>query len=176
MAAGKEVRFAKLIEEFGQPEVVTVWADPKKDRAFMNLVKKGQILTVIQKPTGTKKDFGLIGFHPQPFAAYLVFPKRLPGESEAVVIGIKYDLLKKSSGQIAGSPASIPKSKMVKPAPVLKTFEVTIRRRTSVEVTVKVEAFNPSEARQLALADVKTEALSVSAEDTDNNIISVTAT
>jgi len=97
MAFLREIRFGKLVETSGNPEVVTLWADPKTDRAFMKLVKELRVLTVIQKPTGTQKDFGLIGFHPQPFCSYLVFPRRIKEEGEVRVIGIKYDLLKKSN-------------------------------------------------------------------------------
>jgi hypothetical protein len=174
--SSKEIRFRKLVEKFGTPEVLTLWADPKKDAAFMSLVKQRRVLTLMQKPTGTKKDFGLIGFHPQPFAAYLVFPKSLPKDDEVIVIGIKYDLLKKTKGRIMGDRTPLKKLEKVKPAPVRKNFEVTIRRRTSVEVKVKVEAFNPAEAKQRALAGIKTENLSVAAEDAENNIISVMAT
>jgi hypothetical protein len=42
----------------------------------------------------TRKDFGIVGFHQEKFASYLVFPKRLPKIDEARVIGINYGLLR----------------------------------------------------------------------------------
>jgi hypothetical protein len=154
MAAGKEVRFTKLVQESGAPQVVTLWADPKKDKLFMQLVRKGHILTIIQKPTGIRKDFGLIGFHPQPFATYLNFPKPLKNNGDSVVVGVKYDLIKQSDGRMGGRSEPVRKLKPVKPQPVKKLFHVTLRRYASVEVSIRVAAFDAKEAKTEALAPV----------------------
>jgi hypothetical protein len=89
----KEIRFHDLVNNAGRPEVVFVWSDPKQDSSFMKAVKDNRVVTLIQQPVTHKKDFGEIGFHQDPRAAYFIFPKPLP-ELEAVrVVGIKYDLM-----------------------------------------------------------------------------------
>jgi len=91
----KEIRFSKLVQMAGKPETVTLWIKPKNNPAFMKAVKENRVVTVFQKPTGIRKDFGTIGFHQEKFAAYLVFPGRLP-KFEAHIIGINYELLQES--------------------------------------------------------------------------------
>ncbi len=72
----KEIRFTKLIESSGRPEPATLWSNPKTNRPFMKAVKENRVLTLIQKPAGTHKDFGLIGFHQQSFATHNVFRRK----------------------------------------------------------------------------------------------------
>jgi len=89
----KEIRFSKLIQTAGKPEVVTLWEKPKSSSAFMEAVNENRVVTVVQNPTGNKKDFGTTGFHQEKFATYLVFPKRIPKLDDVHIIGIKYELL-----------------------------------------------------------------------------------
>jgi hypothetical protein len=168
----KELLFTKLVNESGQPEVVTLWTDPKKDKTFMSLVKAGRILTLIQKPTGNNKDFGLVGFHPQQFAAYLSFPKRLKKNDDAVVIGIKYNLLKKGEGKVMGGPIRIKAPAPVKIAPIKKAFEIQILRSGFLKLTVKSEAFNINDAKKLALAEVVAKELLLPSAAVKNKIVS----
>jgi hypothetical protein len=89
----KEIRYGELVSRAGKLEVLSPWSDPKQDRSFMKAVRDNRVVTLIQQPVIHKKDFGEIGFHRDPRAAYLIFPKPLP-ELEAVrVVGIKYDLM-----------------------------------------------------------------------------------
>jgi hypothetical protein len=90
MGAGT-LRFAKLVEAAGQPHVLTLWTEPGKDSELQKAVRENRVLTVEQPPTGTKKDLGKIGFHRDANVSYLIFPKRLPKQSETKVVGIKYD-------------------------------------------------------------------------------------
>lgn len=65
-----------------------------------------------------KKDFGRVGFERKPGALYLVFPRALPGETEARVVGINYDL--------AEQPVTRPATQVIeesKPAHVRKKIE-----------------------------------------------------
>jgi len=62
----------------------------------MRLVGEGRIVTLIQTRRSSKKDFGFIGFHPQPYAAFLAFPKPLKETDNLRVIGIKYGLLERA--------------------------------------------------------------------------------
>src|SRR5690242_13529462 len=90
--AEKEVRFRKLVDVSGKPQIVSLWSDPKRDRDFMKAIKEHRVLTVIQEPRTHKKQFGKPGFHQDPRASYLIFPKPLPVDPESRVIGISYDL------------------------------------------------------------------------------------
>jgi hypothetical protein len=56
----KEVRFSQLVTASGKPETFTLWTDPKKNSAFMKAARENRVLTIVQKPTGAKKDSGLI--------------------------------------------------------------------------------------------------------------------
>jgi hypothetical protein len=93
----KKIRFGDLVRESGRPRTHTLWTELKKDRSLREAIKKKQIVTVIQDPTSKRKDFGRIGFHQQPGAVYLIFPRPLPLQDEdSRVIGINYQLLEDS--------------------------------------------------------------------------------
>ena len=88
---GKTRRFGDLVRESGRPEVVTLWTEPKKDRAFSKAIRENRVLTVESDPTSKRKDFGRIGFHQVHGGIYLVFPKALP-KTESRIVGINYEL------------------------------------------------------------------------------------
>jgi hypothetical protein len=89
----KTLRFANLVESAGHPVPVTLWTEPENDPEFSKAVREHRVLTVIQRTTGGKADYGLVGFFKQPFASYLVFPRALDHPPETKVVGIKYDEL-----------------------------------------------------------------------------------
>jgi len=152
----KEVRFAQLVASSGKPETFALWSDPKKNPAFMKAVKGNRVLTLVQEPTSKRKDFGQIGFHPQPFATYLIFPKRLLAEPGARVIGLKYEMIEEPAvapAQRAAIKAPETKLKQIKKARE-KTFEVTVERTAIAEVTLTVSAQNKTSAEKQALAEV----------------------
>jgi len=92
----KNVRFGDLVKNSGRPTVHTLWTKPAGDKAFMQALKRNRVLTVVQDPTGKRKDYGEIGFHQQRGASFLVFPRPLPETSGVRVIGINYKLLGKA--------------------------------------------------------------------------------
>ena len=148
----KEIRFAKLIESSGRPETATLWSNPKTNHPFMKAVKENRVLTIVQKPTGTRKDFGLIGFHEQSFALYLVFPRPLPKETEAIVIGINYDLFKEASvKQTVKQPPLKPPKTAAKKMPAARKFNVVILRTATVETSLTVTAINLRMAEEQAM-------------------------
>src|SRR5258705_12533722 len=89
----KTVRFSKLVEEFGKPALYLALADPAKDAKFQEAAKEDRVLTSKQDPTSKQKDFGTVGFLPEKFVTYLIFPKSLERLANARVVGIKYDEL-----------------------------------------------------------------------------------
>ncbi len=89
----KRTRFGDLVRESGRPQPFTLWTDPKRDHSFTQAIKHNRVLTVIQEPGSKHRDFGIIGFHEQPHASYLVFPRALPKGNDSRVIGINYQLI-----------------------------------------------------------------------------------
>lgn len=181
------IRFRELVKKAGQPEEKSLWTDPKRDREFQKAVKENRVLTIVQQPTAKKKEFGEIGFHEQRYATYLVFPKRLPAEADAKVIGIDYALIghpevhdaidsskihpTKSAKAMTVKAAAVaaarkpvleePKAKAPKRKP-LERFEVLIRRTAILETTVVLEAKSKSQAKENAIASAKSERFDVS--------------
>ena len=92
----KNVRFGDLVKNSGRPTVHILWTKPERDKAFMQVLKRNRVLTVVQDPTSKRKDYGEIGFHQQHGASYLVFPRPLLETSGVRVIGINYELLGKA--------------------------------------------------------------------------------
>lgn len=93
----KTIRFAQAVKLSGKPRVVTLWTHPKANRDFMKAVRESRVMTLLPQNTGSKKDYGLVGFFQQPHVSFLVFPKPLPYPLETKVVGIKYDLLAEST-------------------------------------------------------------------------------
>jgi hypothetical protein len=170
----KTIRFSELVKTSGKPEVVTLWADPKTDKPFMDLVKRKRVVTLLQKPTGGKADFGLVGFHPQPFATFLVFPKTLKCEEGLRIVGIKYELLdlpisKKSfQPRILKAPEAAPKR------PPEKAFKVRVLRTLSQELEFQVQALSLSEGKTKALAAADGQELPPDTKKVRDKIIEIT--
>src|SRR5581483_6079363 len=147
---------------------------PKKDPAFDKAVKENRVLTIEQSASTKHKDFGRIGFHEGEHSVYLVFPRSLPGNDDARVVGINYQLLEEPKPADLVRPKkpekrqASRKPKLPKPAPKTKRFTVTVRRTATEEATFEVEAESREAAeqqvRKLAEAepwDVKKAGLSI---------------
>src|SRR5947209_14440959 len=98
-----KTRFGDLVRNSGRPEMVTMWTKPHQNSSFMKAVKNNRVLTVVQGK-GQKRDFGLIGFHEEHDALYLVFPRPLSGKPGGRVVGINYQLIEQPPDSIAASP------------------------------------------------------------------------
>ncbi|MGV3772148.1 MAG: hypothetical protein ACO1QB_04545 [Verrucomicrobiales bacterium] len=174
----KTVRFAKLVESSGKPYAKTLWFDPESDTQFKKAIRQNRVLTVAQANVGQKKDVGIIGFLPDKRGAILVFPKSIPYDSGARVIGIKWDLVeepppadpvdwtkikKKTSSHRAPSSTSVFTQSSSHPAspannveeeplsPPLKKFNVSIEIHAVQQITTMVEAHSLKEAKARAL-------------------------
>ena len=160
----KTVRFSELVKKSGSPHVVTLWTDPKKDRAFVRATRENRILTIKQESVGTKKDFGVVGFREEKNVSYLIFPKPLPKIGEAKVVGIKYDMVTEPTvtDRIKRSKPSrkafrLKASQLTQIEPETpgnvesteKHFIATVRRNAFWETTIEVDARNKSEAQRL---------------------------
>jgi hypothetical protein len=85
-------RFREVAEKCGQPEVYTLWQQPKTDRQFQSILKNNRVMTI--KPSDAGTDFGEVGFHKGPTARYLVFPKSLQRFEGERIVGIDWALVK----------------------------------------------------------------------------------
>ena len=168
----KQIRFSDLVRKCGRPETVTLWTEPQDNPLFMKAVPANRVLTLMLKPHGGHPDFGEIAFHQHANALYLVFPKSLPEEGGARVVGIRYDLIAeqtnhqpvakalKPEGRPKASRLSVPfpskTGPQEKPKPVpRREFNVTIFRTASMQEEVTVVASNIHDAEAAALGAVK---------------------
>jgi hypothetical protein len=153
---GDTVRFTELVQTCGRPEVYLPLADPKQDRNFIQAIKEQRVLSLKQQPTGTKKDFGTVGFLPEKHVSYLIFPKPLTAFAERRIIGIKYDTLQQANVStprarvLTRGRITRPRPPSPKPKPRPKRFRATVRLTSTKEVTVIVEGFSQDEARRKA--------------------------
>jgi hypothetical protein len=92
----KAIRFGDLVRSAGRPQTFALWTAPKENRSLTQAIRQNRVVTVVQEPTGKRKDFGLIGFHEGPHSSYLLFPRRLP-QKEGRIIGLNYDLIEEPS-------------------------------------------------------------------------------
>lgn len=150
------IRFAAVVQTSGKPEVYLPLADPKHDRNFMRAVREQRVLSLKQEPTGTKKDFGTVGFVPDKYVSYLIFPKSLAAFADKRVVGIKYDTLENAS-VAAPQPKARTAGRSIKPAtpkpkprPRPKRFKATVRITTTNEIQISVLAMDKDEAREKA--------------------------
>ena len=88
----KTVRFTDIVATAGQPEVYTLWIQPKADRRFQSLIKNHRLMTIQQSEAGT--DFGVADFCERKGARYLEFPKSLKPFREMRIVGINWALVR----------------------------------------------------------------------------------
>lgn len=149
----RTVRFTEVVKTAGKPELYLPLSDPKQDRAFMRAVRDQRVLSLKQEPTGTRKDFGTIGFVAERYVTYLIFPKPLTPFADKRVVGIKYDAV--DTGTVVTPQANPTLAKRStapkpKPKPRPKRFTATVRVTSTNELKVSVKAFNEAEARSKA--------------------------
>ncbi len=152
----RTVRFSQLIAASGKPEAVTLWGGPERDKGFVEAVKQNRVLTVTQSPKGGKRDFGTVGFHPEPSAMFLVFPKKLKAEADARIVGVKYDLLaplkeaKKTAKVVTA--AAKPRSHAVEEI----AFRAVVTRWLKQECVYTIRTADAKAARREALERAQT--------------------
>lgn len=118
----KTMRFEKLVASAGKPEPYLVLMDPANDRTLQAAVKANRVVTVHQPSTGTRTDYGAVGFDPGPSRQYLLFPRAVGRFKARRIVGIKYDLLAgDTSTRRKKRPA--PARKTPRPAPELRLVE-----------------------------------------------------
>ena len=159
----KTARFAELVKKAGAPDSYLLWVPSKADKVFQRAVKEHRILTIHQENVGTKKDYGVVGFHEEPNAQYLVFPKSLKTFVDRRIVGINYDLLAKESR--AGKAPELERRSPTAKAPkkgALKSATKKADTEKSGEPEEKIVAFESPVAKSASLEERSVELMSAS--------------
>jgi hypothetical protein len=92
----KAVRFSKVVERSGAPQVHTLWLRPDKDPELQRAQKAHRVMTVQSGAGGAKADVGTVGFKTDArgTAQFLIFPKSLKQFEGARIVGVKFDLVR----------------------------------------------------------------------------------
>ena len=87
----KTARFFQIVEDYGKPQVYTLWQKPSADRHLQSKIKNHRVMTILKSESGT--DFGIVGFKESKEARYLIFPRSLKRLAEKRIIGIDWTLV-----------------------------------------------------------------------------------
>jgi hypothetical protein len=87
----KTARFSQIVEDYGKPQVYTLWQKPSTDRHLQSQIKNHRVMTILKSESGT--DFGIVGFKESKEARYLIFPRSLKRLAEKRIIGIDWTLV-----------------------------------------------------------------------------------
>jgi hypothetical protein len=155
----RTIRFSRVVEESGRPELVTLWQAPDQNRTFRTALHQDRVMTILREPVGTKKDFGVIGYLKKRNVSFLIFPRSLKAFHEKRVVGIKYHLIAPSKPRgkpvrlqnAEGRRVALPKNKTKSK---VGPFQVTIRCTAVAEVRERVEATNKADASEQAMERV----------------------
>ncbi len=152
----KRIRFGDLVRKSGRPQIVTLWDNPQRDSSFCHAVQKHRVLTIVQEPATNHKDFGLIGFHEEPHATYLIFPRSLPRDDDSRVIGINYQLVEEPEVKNPVRPGPLkPRRQPAKVKPIIKAFTIKVRRVATQDLEVPVQAPNRRAAQQRVIESLR---------------------
>ena len=88
------VRFLKILEACGKPDIHLLLIDPAKDKTLQAAIKSDRVMTLYQQSGGT--DHGVVGFEQGRSRQFLVFPKPLKSFLGQRIVGIKYELLEET--------------------------------------------------------------------------------
>ena len=86
----KTVRFSKVVEKCGKPEVYLLMTETDPD--FQKALDADKVMSLSDDSHGAGTEFGAVGYDKKRKGQLLVFPKSLKSFAEAKIVGIKYDL------------------------------------------------------------------------------------
>jgi hypothetical protein len=95
----KSVRFSKVVEKSGKPEVYLLMSETDPD--FHKALDADKIMSLSDESHGSGTEFGTVGYDKKRHGQILLFPKSLKPFTDAKIIGIKYDLFAENSGREA---------------------------------------------------------------------------
>ena len=118
----KSVRFSKVVEKSGKPEVYLLMSETDPD--FHKALEAGKIMSLSDESHGSGTEYGTVGYDKKRHGQLLIFPKSLKSFSNARIVGIKYDLFADEGGHDEKETSATPgkrgkgrKEKPVKPKP-----------------------------------------------------------
>jgi hypothetical protein len=86
----KTVRFSKVVEKCGKPEVYLLMTETDSD--FQKALHADKIMSLSDDSHGAGTEFGTVGYDKKRKGQLLLFPKTLKAFEEMKIVGIKYDL------------------------------------------------------------------------------------
>ena len=89
----KTATFSAVVQAAGTPTTHLLLVAPEKDKVLQAAIKGRRVMTLHQRTTGNKADYGTVGFAPGGACQYLIFPKSLSEFQENRIIAIRYELL-----------------------------------------------------------------------------------
>ena len=86
----KTVRFSKVVEKCGKPEVYLLMTETDPD--FQKALEADRVMSLSGDSHGAGTEYGTVGYDKKRTGQLLVFPKTLKAFEDLKVVGVKYDL------------------------------------------------------------------------------------
>ncbi|MGA7905294.1 MAG: hypothetical protein WCA06_21910 [Terrimicrobiaceae bacterium] len=113
----KTATFSAVVQAAGTPTTHLLLVPPEKDKVLQAAIRGHRVMTLHQRPTGNKADYGTVGFESGGARQYLIFPKSLSEFQEMRIIAIRYELLEDSAVlEVIQGKAEAVQEKEAKPA------------------------------------------------------------
>jgi hypothetical protein len=162
------VRFSKVIEACGKPDIHLLLIDPAKDKTLQAAIKSDRVMTLYQQSGST--DHGIVGFEQGRSRQFLVFPKSLKPFNGQRIVGIKYELLEDApvpeKETAKKEPVKPVDEEAPKLAPARKTSEPSKRADRQVPTVVpKAVTAKPKEAEPAETEGEDQESSKAASED-----------
>ena len=112
----KTATFSAVVQAAGTPTTHLLLVPPEKDKVLQAAIKGHRVMTLHQRPTGSKADYGTVGFESGGARQFLIFPKSLSEFQEMRIIAMRYELLEGSAGlEVVQGKADAVQEKEAKP-------------------------------------------------------------
>jgi hypothetical protein len=105
----KNVRFSKVVEKSGKPEVYLLMSETDSD--FHKALDAGKIMSLSDESHGSGTEYGTVGYDKKRRGQLLIFPKSLKSFSNTRIVGIKYDLFAEDGGHDDKESSATPKKR-----------------------------------------------------------------
>jgi len=128
------VRFSKVVQVAGKPDVHLLWMDPAEDSVLKKAEKANRVVTLHQETAGNKTDYGTVGFQKGAAGQVLIFPKSVKAFAEKRIVGVKYDLLESKP---------IPKSQQAAPPKPPRKKVAQVKATKEIEPKPDIEKKEP---------------------------------
>ena|ERR1700683_4117730 len=134
----KTVRFSKVVEKCGKPEVYLLMTETDPD--FQRCLHDVKIMSLSDDSHGAGTEYGIVGYDKKRKGQLLLFPKTLKAFEEMKVVGIKYDLFAEEETS--------------EPSPKKKTTAKEFPKKAKVRPSTKPVSRPPKKAAKKASSKV----------------------